>query len=483
MRPMTTTYPMLVAGELRTEGPTFESVNPADETVIGYVPAASADDVDASVAAAGAAQTDWAKSSIFARAARLRALANGIRARGDEILKLEAADTGNTIAKLKADVDIAAAYLDYFAGLGTEMKGETVPATPENLHLTTREPYGVVGRIVPFNHPFMFAAAHLAAPLMAGNGVVLKTPETSPLTGGILAELCHDTLPAGLVSIVSGFADPVGTTLVGHPDVLRIGFTGAVATGLAIQRGAAAAGVKHVTLELGGKNPLIAFPDADPEAVVDAAIAGMNFSWAGQSCGSTSRILLHESLYEAVSEGIVNRVQALRLGDPSDPESQMGPVNNAAHHGRVMAAIESARSDGATLLCGGGRPEGSAFERGFWVAPTVFGDVEDTMALANSEVFGPVLALSRWRNIDPVIEALNRNDLGLTAAVYTQDLNRALTTAKRLECGYVWINGVAQHHVGTPFGGWKNSGLGSEECLAELLSYTRTKAIHVMLSA
>lgn len=478
---MTTTYPMLVAGELRVSGTTFESVNPSDESVIGCVPAASAADVETSVAAARVAQADWAKMSIFARAARLRALANGIRARGDEILRLEAADTGNTIGKLGADVEIAAAYLDYFAGLGTEMKGETVPATPGNLHLTTREPYGVVGRIVPFNHPFMFAAAHLAAPLMAGNAVVLKTPETSPLTGGILAELCAETLPAGLVSILSGFADPVGTTLVGHPEVLRIGFTGAVTTGLAIQRGAAAAGVKHVTLELGGKNPLIAFPDADPELVVDAAIAGMNFSWAGQSCGSTSRVLLHESLYDRVAEGIVGRVENLRLGDARDPQSEMGPVNNAAHHGRVLEAIDRARSDGATLLCGGGRPEGPGFDRGFWVAPTVFGDVDDSMDLANSEVFGPVLALGRWRDIDPVIEALNRNDLGLTAAVYTRDLNRALVTAKRLECGYVWINGVAQHHVGTPFGGWKNSGLGSEECLAELLSYTRTKAIHVML--
>lgn len=478
---MTTTYPMLVAGELRTSRETFESINPANETVIGQVPAASATDVHASIAAARKAQSEWASSSIFARAGQLRALANGIRARGDEILALEAADTGNTIGKLRADVEIAAAYLDYFAGLGTEMKGETVPATPSNLHLTTREPYGVVGRIVPFNHPFMFAAAHLAAPLMAGNGVVLKTPETSPLTGGILAELCHEALPPGLVSILSGFADPVGITLVGHPDVLRIGFTGAVETGLAIQRGAATAGVKHVTLELGGKNPLIAFADADPEEVIDAAIAGMNFSWAGQSCGSTSRVLVHDSLYDEVCRGIVERVKSIRLGDPSDPESQMGPVNNAAHYARVMEAIETARSEGATLLHGGDRPNGAAFERGFWVAPTVFSDVDDSMKLARSEVFGPVLALSRWSAIDPVIEALNQNDLGLTAAIYTRDLNGALTTAQRLECGYVWINGVAQHHVGTPFGGWKNSGLGSEECLAELLSYTRTKAIHVML--
>lgn len=473
---------MLIGGEMTRGSATdwIESTSPADETLLGRVPDATPADVDDAVNAAVAAQPSWAARSVWERAAVLRRLAAGIRARGSEIVALEARDTGNTIGKLGADVQIAAAYLEYFAGLASEMKGETVPATATGLHFTLREPYGVVARIVPFNHPFMFAAAHLAAPLVAGNAVVIKTPETSPLTGSLLGELCREHLPAGLVNIVHGRGHPAGDVLVRHPAVRRIGFTGSVPTGLAIQRAAAESGVKHVTLELGGKNPFIVFPDADLDRVVEHAVSGMNFSWAGQSCGSTSRLLLHESVHDEVLERVAARLRALRMGDPLDPASEMGPVNSQRQHERVMGFIESARIEGARLVTGGRRPPGEAFRRGFWVEPTLYADVSPGMRVAREEVFGPIVCAMRWSTEDEAVHLANSVELGLTAAVWTRDLATAMRMMRRVEAGTVWINTAGQHFVGTPFGGWKDSGLGGEECLEELLSYTRVKAVHVL---
>lgn len=473
---------MLIDGRM-TRGSGDEwltSINPADEQITGRVPNATAEDVDAAVQAAVAAQPAWAARSVWERGAMLRQLAAAIRARGPEILQLEARDTGNTIGKLGADIQIAAGYLEYFAGLGSELKGETVPATAHGLHFTLREPYGVVARIVPFNHPFMFAAAHLAAPLMAGNAVVVKTPESSPLTGSLLGELCRDALPAGLVNIVHGLGLPAGDCLVRHPAVRRIGFTGSVPTGLAIQRAAAECGVKHVTLELGGKNPFIVFPDADLDRVVEMAVTGMNFSWAGQSCGSTSRLLLHESVHDEVVERVAARLRGIRLGDPVDPQSEMGPVNSRRQHERVMGFIESARAEGARLVTGGRRPPGEAFARGFWVEPTLYADVTPSMRVAREEVFGPIVCAMRWQTEQEALRLANATDFGLTAAVWTRDLNTALRCMRGIHAGTVWVNTAAQHFVGTPFGGWKDSGLGGEECLDEMFSYTQIKAVHVL---
>ena len=475
-------HPMYIGGEFvpSDSGEWMDSVNPATGEVHGRVPAGTPTDVDRAVQSARAAQPAWAATHVFERGAILRRLADAIQARTD-VLELEAADTGNTIASLGRDLDLAAQYLTFVAGLGMEIKGESVPATPDNIHFTMREPYGVVGRIVPFNHPFLFAAAHLGAPLIAGNGVVLKSPDQSPLSAKIMAEICHDILPRGLVNFVSGVGTVVGDAIVRHPQVPRIGFTGSVQTGMAIQRSAAEVAVKHVSLELGGKNPFIAFPDADPGKVADAAVAGMNFSWSGQSCGSTSRLMLHESIYDDVVARIAAQVSAIQPGDPLDPASGMGPVNSEPHYRRILEIIESAKEQGATVIAGGGKPAGEAFESGFWVEPTVFGDVTMQMRVARDEIFGPVLAVMKWRDEDEVIAMANELDLGLTAAVWTNDLHRAMHSVRRLESGLVWINGVGRHYLGTGFSGWKDSGLGREECLEEVQSYTRTKAVHVIL--
>ncbi len=474
---------MYIGGEFvaSESGEWMESVNPSTEEVHGRVPAGSVEDVNRAVAAAKAAQPEWGAKSVFERGALLRELAAAIRASEEDVVPMEAADTGNTIASLGNDIVLVAGYVDFMAGLGTEIKGESVPATPQNIHFTIREPYGVVGRIVPFNHPFLFAGAHLAAPLMAGNAVVLKSPDQSPLSATVMAEICQRVLPPGVVNIVSGQGIVVGDAIVRHPDVQRIGFTGSIPTGMAIQRAAAEVAVKHISLELGGKNPFIVFPDADVETVANAAVAGMNFAWAGQSCGSTSRLMVHESLYDAVIERVVERVGRIKVGDPMDTASEMGPVNSEGHYRHVVALIESAREQGAKLLTGGERPEGEEFERGYWIRPTVFGDVTMDMRIARDEVFGPVLSVLRWSDTSEAIEMANGTEYGLTAGIWTNDVTTAMRTARQIESGCVWINGGGRHFMSTGFAGYKNSGIGREECLDELLSYTQSKSIHIIL--
>ncbi len=474
---------MYIGGEFvaSESGEWMESVNPSTEEVHGRVPAGSVEDINRAVAAAKAAQPEWGAKSVFGRGALMRELAAAIRASEEAVVPMEAADTGNTIASLGNDIVLVAGYVDFMAGLGTEIKGESVPATPQNIHFTIREPYGVVGRIVPFNHPFLFAGAHLAAPLMAGNAVVLKSPDQSPLSATVMAEICQRVLPPGVVNIVSGQGIVVGDAIVRHPDVQRIGFTGSIPTGMAIQRAAAEVAVKHISLELGGKNPFIVFPDADVETVANAAVAGMNFAWAGQSCGSTSRLMVHESLYDAVIERVVERVGRIKVGDPMDTASEMGPVNSEGHYRHVVALIESAREQGAKLLTGGERPEGEEFERGYWIRPTVFGDVTMDMRIARDEVFGPVLSVLRWSDTSEAIEMANGTEYGLTAGIWTNDVTTAMRTARQIESGCVWINGGGRHFMSTGFAGYKNSGIGREECLDELLSYTQSKSIHIIL--
>jgi acyl-CoA reductase-like NAD-dependent aldehyde dehydrogenase len=474
---------MLINGELvdSDSGELLESVNPANEESLGYVPAASAADIDRAVAAAEAAQPAWAALEPRERSKLVRKVAQALRDNFDNILRIEVVDTGNTISKMRADVATAGDTLDFYAGLASEIKGETIPASGKNLHFTIREPYGVVGRIIPFNHPIKFAANALAAPLVAGNCVVLKPPDTSPLSATILGEICQKMLPPGVVNIVTGLGMPAGDALARHPQVKRLAFTGSVPTGRAIQRAAAEGGIKHVTLELGGKNPLIAFPDMDPDKVVQVAVAGMNFAWQGQSCGSTSRVLLHESLYKPVLERLIDRVAALRLGDPLDDKSQMGPINSKRHYERVCAMVQSGSAEGARLMTGGKRPGGSDFKRGYWIEPTVFADVMPNMRIAREEIFGPVLSVFRWRDESEMMALANATEYGLTASILTNDIRTALRTARAVKSGYVWINGASGHFYGTPFGGFKNSGIGREEGIDELLSYTEVKTVHVLL--
>jgi acyl-CoA reductase-like NAD-dependent aldehyde dehydrogenase len=280
--------------------------------------------------------------------------------------------------------------------------------------------------------------------------------------------------------MLSGNAD-VGNALVRHPRVKRLSFVGSARTGMAIQRSAAEVAVKHVSLELGGKNPFIVFGDASVEKVATAAVAGMNFSWQGQSCGSTSRLLVHDSIYDEVLEQVTAKVARIQVGDPFDSGTQMGAINSAAHLGRVRSYIDSANADGARLVAGGRRPAGTLFEKGYWLEPTVFSEVKQDMRVAREEIFGPVLSVMRWSDVDEVIKLANSVEYGLTAAVWTNDITKAMRTAQRLQSGYVWINGVNAHVRAMPYGGYKNSGIGRERGVEELYSYTEEKSIHIML--
>lgn len=473
-------FPMLIDGALvESESKTWLDVtDPADESVIGRVPAGTSTDVNRAIAAAKAAWPAWAALDVRERARQVRGVAQALRARTDEILDIEVRDTGNTIARARADVAGAGDTLDFYAGLATEMKGETVPASADNLHFTILEPYGVVARIIPFNHPIKFAANALAAPLIAGNCVVLKTPDTSPLSAGILAEICQELLPAGVVSILSGQGNIVGDAIVRHCDIKRIGFTGSVPTGMAIQKAAAESGVKAVTLELGGKNPMIVFPDMVPAEIAKAAVAGMSFAWQGQSCGSMSRVFLHDDIHDETLTEIVRIVSNLRLGSPREEASQMGPVNSEAHYHRILRLIETGRNEGARLLTGGKRPPG--YDKGYWIEPTVFANVTPDMTIAREEIFGPVMSIIRWRDEADVIRMANDSDLGLTASIWTREYGAAMRMVRSIRSGYIWVNGASRHFYGTPFGGFGNSGVGREEGLSELLSYTETKTVHLM---
>jgi len=474
---------MLIDGQLveSIDGGWLESINPANEQPIGRVPMGTAADVRRAVVAAEKAQPAWAALSMAQRAAHLNRLADAVLSEAEGIARLEAIDTGNTIGPMLQDVRGAADRIRYAAGLGWELKGQTIPATPGSVHLTMRVPYGVIGRIVAFNHPFGFAASRIGPALIAGNAIVLKPSEQSPLSAARLAEICAKVLPPGIVSIVTGGRE-TGEALVRHPRVKRLGLIGSAAAGMAIQKAAAETAVKHVTLELGGKNPLVAFADANSGRVAQAAVDGMNFSWQGQSCGSTSRILLHEDIHDAVVERILALVRDIRLGDPLDPATTMGPINSRAQHEKVLSYIELGKREGAKLLAGGGRPKGAAFERGFWIEPTVFTGVDMSMRLAREEIFGPVMSVLRFRSEQEAIDMANDVELGLTAAVWTRDIDLAMRVAQRIDAGYVWVNGVGAHYRGVPYGGLKNSGIGREECLEEILSCTEEKVINLMVA-
>ncbi|MDF3305338.1 aldehyde dehydrogenase family protein [Rhodococcus sp. T2V] len=477
-------YDMSIGGEFRSaaNGARIDSIDPSTGQRLGSFPAATPEDVDIAVETAHRASDDWSRTAPSIRAGLLTELADAIDANAEEFARIDTADNGSLLTEMRRDVAAGAGALRYFAGLALQVRGSTLPTTVGELTYTTHTPFGVVGRIVPFNHPFMFAASKIAAPLVTGNAVVLKPSEHTSLSALRLAELAHDILPAGVFNVVTGDGLAVGDSLVAHPAVRRLAFTGSVATGLAITRRAAQASVKSVTLELGGKNPLVVFPDADLDLVVDAAVRGMNFTWQGQSCGSLSRVIVHSAIHDEFVEKLTDRVAALRPGLPTDPASQTGAIVHEQQLNKVLEYVQIGLADGARLCTGGERITEGELGDGLFVRPAVFANVTVSSRLAQEEIFGPILSVLRFGSEEEAIRIANSTRFGLTASVFTRDLATAHRFVDAVEAGYVWVNEVSRHLLGSPYGGVKDSGIGREEELAELYSYTQTKNVHINFS-
>jgi betaine-aldehyde dehydrogenase len=456
------------------------TADPAHASVLAEVADAEAADVDAAVKAADLGFQTWRRIKPADRAVMMREAAAVLRAHAEEFAMIDALNTGNPVSEMMGDARFAAASMEYFAGVAGELKGVTLPLGEGQLSYTVREPLGVVARIVAYNHPLMFAAAKLGAPLAAGNSVVVKAADQAPLSALRLAELIGGLFPPGVVNILAG-GIRCGQALTTHPLVRKVTLIGGIPTGRAVMQSSAAT-LKPVLLELGGKNALIAYPDADIGALVEGAVRGMNFTWAGQSCGSTSRLFLHASIHDEVLAAVAGRVVARhRPGIPTDPATTMGPLISEAQYNKVMKYIALGREQGARLVIGGNRPRDPALGRGWFVEPTIFADVTADMGIAREEIFGPVLSVFRWDDEDALFEQVNALDYGLTASIWTRNLAIAHRAAARVQAGYVWVNHVSEHFLGAPFGGYKQSGIGREECIEEMFEFSQLKSVHIKL--
>ncbi|AII10994.1 aldehyde dehydrogenase (plasmid) [Rhodococcus opacus] len=474
-------FRMLIGGELvdAASGKRFPTTDPFTAESLTSVPDATVADVDAAVEAADRARESWRSTPVADRVRCVLALADAVEAHTEELALLDCLDVGSPITNARNDVRMALDQMRMFAGLALEMKGQTIPGAGA-LHLTVREPVGIVAKIFPFNHPLMFAC-RIAAPLIAGNTCVIKPPEAGPLSTLRLGELARDLFPSGVLNIVVGNGPGVPDRLVRHPAVRRIGFIGSENTGRAIQRAAAETGVKNVTLELGGKNAMVVFDDAPIKEAAESAVAGMNFMWAGQSCGSTSRLLVQDSVYDEALAEVKRHVDGIRVGDPLEQSTTQGTMVDTRAQSKALEYIRAGVNEGAQLVCGGSIPR-IADGKGVFVAPTVLAGVAPNSRLAQEEIFGPVLSVLRFRDEQEALQIANGVRYGLTGSVWTNDLDRAFRVAGALEAGFTWINGSSAHFPNVPYGGVKASGAGAkEECLEELLSYTDEKVINVMV--
>lgn len=473
-------WQMTIGGEFvnSQDGEHYTTINPSTGEPIAEVPFGTAADVERAVASAQAAYPGWRKLHVDERANMMKQLADAVRARAEDFGMLDAIDCGNPYRAMVDDANKGAGLLNHFANLGMEIKGQTVPTPGGGLNYTRREPFGVVARILPFNHPISFAVGKIASALIAGNTVVMKLADQTPLSGLLFGKLVQEHLPPGVVNILAGDGPQCGAPLVAHPAVHRIAFTGSVETGKKIIQ---QAGIASVSLELGGKNPLIIFPDVDVEQAAAAAVAGMNFTRSqGQSCGSNSRVFVHRDLHDRFIALVKERVERIKMGRAEHDDTDMGPVVTREHYVRVMGYIESGKAEGATLVTGGKHPAGEAFAAGYFIEPTVFTDVKHEMKIAREEIFGPVMSVLSWDDKDEMLRQVNDVEYGLCANIWTNDINTALQTADDLESGYVWINGHGgKRFKGAPFGGFKNSGIGREHSTEEILSFTQEKNINV----
>ena len=483
---------LLIGGRWRPSrsGQTIESVNPATGLPLATLARGSQTDVDNAVAAARAALADpaWRDITPLRRGALLRRLAELVEEHAEELALIESLDNGKPVTVARAvDVRTTAKLFDYFAGWPSKFEGATIPLSPRDglriLNYTVHEPVGVVGAIVPWNFPMSMASWKLAPALAMGNTVVLKPAEETSLSTLRLAELVEQAgFPPGVVNVVTGYGNIVGAALAAHHGVDKIAFTGSTQIGRVVTM-AALGNMKKVSLELGGKSPHIVLPDADPVAVAAAAADGIFFN-QGQTCTAGSRLYVHSDIYDDVMSALLDRARGIVVGPGHEPATQMGPLVSARQLATVTSYVESGLAQGAVLATGGGRPAGlgEAYSGGYFLEPTVLTETTHAMRVVREEIFGPVLAVMRWTEVDDLIAMANDTPYGLSAGLWTHDLAKAHRIAAAIKAGTVWINCYNLTDPASPFGGYKQSGWGREMGRGVLEQYSETKSVWVNLT-
>lgn len=463
-----------------SDGSRFETINPASGEAIAEVSAATAADVDRAVKAARNALESgpWNTMDAVERGGLLFRLADLVDSNAKELAMLESLNSGKTIRDSQGDVAGVAACLRYYAGWADKIEGRTIPVRGSFLCYTLRQPVGVVGQIIPWNFPLGMLAWKWGPALACGNTIVMKPAEQTPLTALRMGELAIEAgFPPGVVNLLNGFGETTGAALVEHPDVDKIAFTGHVDTAKIIQQSTART-LKRVTCELGGKSPNVVFADADLDEAVAGAFHAIYFH-GGQCCTAGSRLFVEEKIHKQFVERLAEKAKGRRLGDPMDPQTEQGPQVSKEQLDKILGYVDLGRKEGGRLVTGGHRRG----ERGFYVEPTIFDNVTDSMTIARDEIFGPVVSVLPFRGVDEVIERANRTYYGLAAAIWTKDIDKAHLYAKKVKAGTVWVNCYHVVDTTTPFGGFKMSGNGRENGEAALEHYTELKTVTVKLKS
>ena len=465
-----------------TSNTTFQSINPATGEVLAELQSCSDHDIDRAVQSAQQGQKKWAAMTAIQRSRILNKAVAILRQRNDELAKLESMDSGKAFAETSTvDIATGADVLEYYAGILPVLEGQQIPLRDTSFVYTRREPLGVVAGIGAWNYPIQIALWKSAPALAAGNAMIFKASEITPLTALKLAEIYSEAgVPDGVFNVVTGDGK-VGGYLTSHPDIAKVSFTGGIVTGKKVMSQAAESSLKEVTMELGGKSPLIICPDADLDLAADIAMMA-NFYSSGQVCTNGTRVFVPNELKVEFEAKILARIPYIRIGDPLDPNTNFGPVSSFPHMEKVLKFIESGKQEGARLLYGGGRAKAQEFANGAYVEPTVFTDCHDEMTIVREEIFGPVMSILGYDSEQEVIERANKTVYGLAAGVVSPNLAAAHRIIHQIQAGICWINTWGESPAEMPVGGYKHSGVGRENGLVTLQHYTQTKAIQVELS-